>query len=48
MAAKKATFVKSGKATSSALTPKSVLDLKRAGSWESARIAGRYLKPKAA
>jgi hypothetical protein len=35
---------KSGKATGSALSQKSVTRLKEAGSWESARIAGKYLK----
>jgi hypothetical protein len=42
----KATYsvVKSGKASSKALTGQSVASLKKAGSWESARIAGKYLK----
>jgi hypothetical protein len=36
----------SGKAVSGqALSGKSVATLKRAGSWESARIAGTYVKP---
>ncbi|MDP8903845.1 MAG: hypothetical protein M3N29_00775 [Chloroflexota bacterium] len=41
---KKTKVIKSGKAGRSALTGKSVSDLKSAGSWESARIAGKYLK----
>jgi len=37
-------YVKSGKAYGQALTRKSVSDLRRAGSYDSARIAREYVK----
>jgi len=45
MPTKKTNIVKTGKTSSNALTGRSVSKLKKAGSWESARIAGKYLKP---
>jgi hypothetical protein len=44
MSKKGNSIVRSGKTSKSALTSTSVTRLKKAGSWESARIAGKYLK----
>lgn len=40
---KKRSVVRSGKTAKRALTQTSVSRLKKAGSWESARIAGKYV-----